>query len=495
MRYEVRFPLHDVNDPMAEVTEWFVADGDYVTVGDLLCEVSTSKAIIEIEAEHDGFLHIITLAGVQIEVQGVLAVIGSTKTEAFQNHIVADTEEKSQNVKITRKAEKLMQAHGLTPDDLQGIRGIIREKHVRERLGHTTVCPSLNMTSSSIGRGVGRLKTEFVDRLRQDDTFGRVSSEEKIRLYRENGAVIGDGVSMNSGAVIIANKLIIGNGTVIDENCFLEAECLELGINVRIGREANWFAHEIHIGNRTTAASNTRIDVAGGLCRESRLITGTDCLLSMETYINACREVRLGDRVCLSPRAMIFTHSYWHGPLQGGAARFSGVIIEDGAWIGAGAQVLPGVTLGEGATLISNSVADSHVKPMTNAAGIPAKQVAKRRESVTVRGSVYGAMARHLSLRLDYIGLQPELVSLGEQTHIHTGTADWIFHSKPVVEHIGQRTLVVSTASAPDDLPDTYTWFDLKLSVLKGVNDMFTVETQSTIRRFGVIFRCLGEEE
>ena len=60
------------------------------------------------------------------------------------------------------------------------------------------------------------------------------------------------------------------------------------------------------------------------------------------------------------------------------------MIVGDDAWIGAGAAVLRGVTLGEGAVVAAGSVVTSDVAPMTIVAGNPARFV-RSIEAIAVR--------------------------------------------------------------------------------------------------------------
>jgi len=62
--------------------------------------------------------------------------------------------------------------------------------------------------------------------------------------------------------------------------------------------------------------------------------------------------------------------------------RLGDVVVEEGAMIGAGAVVLPGVTVGEGARVAANSLVAEDVPPGTTVAGVPA-EVASRAGSET----------------------------------------------------------------------------------------------------------------
>ncbi|MGI8972561.1 MAG: dihydrolipoamide acetyltransferase family protein [Gaiella sp.] len=71
----------------ATVSRWLVADGERVTAGQLVVEVETDKATIEIEAPADGLVRIVASEGAVVAVEGLLAelepaVVGAEGTGA-----------------------------------------------------------------------------------------------------------------------------------------------------------------------------------------------------------------------------------------------------------------------------------------------------------------------------------------------------------------------------------------------------------------------------
>jgi acetyltransferase-like isoleucine patch superfamily enzyme len=77
--------------------------------------------------------------------------------------------------------------------------------------------------------------------------------------------------------------------------------------------------------------------------------------------------IRIGDRVVIGIRATILAHFQ----------DIFGVTIKNDVYIGAGALILPGVTIGEGAVVSAGSVVTTSVPPMTVVQGNPAKRIAK----------------------------------------------------------------------------------------------------------------------
>ena len=60
----------------------------------------------------------------------------------------------------------------------------------------------------------------------------------------------------------------------------------------------------------------------------------------------------------------------------------SQVVIEDHAWIGARAMILPGVTIGKGAVLAAASTASRSIPDFMIAAGCPAREVGRRSSEI-----------------------------------------------------------------------------------------------------------------
>jgi maltose O-acetyltransferase len=84
--------------------------------------------------------------------------------------------------------------------------------------------------------------------------------------------------------------------------------------------------------------------------------------------------VIIGNDVMLAPGVLISTATH---PLNAekrrkGIESAHAITIEDGVWIGMGAKILPGVTIGKNAVIGAGSVVNKSVAPNTVVAGVPA---------------------------------------------------------------------------------------------------------------------------
>lgn len=81
--------------------------------------------------------------------------------------------------------------------------------------------------------------------------------------------------------------------------------------------------------------------------------------------------VTIEDNVMIGPEAAILTANHDFSNLN--VLKCKPVLIKKGAWIGARAIILPGVTVGEGAIVASGAVVTKDVAPKTIVGGNPAK--------------------------------------------------------------------------------------------------------------------------
>jgi len=111
----------------------------------------------------------------------------------------------------------------------------------------------------------------------------------------------------------------------------------------------------------------------------SNLSIGGYGFIGSEVMIDMADSVCLGDHVTLSNRAFLLTHTnvgYKNHPLQVHYPRFTKPItIKDGAFVGVGAIIMPGVTLGSSSVVGAGSVVTHDVKDNAVVAGVPARVI------------------------------------------------------------------------------------------------------------------------
>jgi maltose O-acetyltransferase len=104
---------------------------------------------------------------------------------------------------------------------------------------------------------------------------------------------------------------------------------------------------------------------------------GDHVFLNVLCTILDCSEVHIGDHVMIGPAVQIYTAAHYlqaESRIQGwGVAK--PIVIEDNAWLGGGAILLPGVTVGRNAVVGAGAVVTRSVPANTVVAGNPARAI------------------------------------------------------------------------------------------------------------------------
>lgn len=108
---------------------------------------------------------------------------------------------------------------------------------------------------------------------------------------------------------------------------------------------------------------------------------GQNTIIGKNVFINFnCVFLDLGgitieDNVLLSPNVSLLTEGHPISPGQRQSLIPGPIHIKENAWIGAGATILPGVTIGRNSVVAAGAVVSSEVPDNTMVGGIPAKVI------------------------------------------------------------------------------------------------------------------------
>lgn len=107
------------------------------------------------------------------------------------------------------------------------------------------------------------------------------------------------------------------------------------------------------------------------------LEVGDHAWIGEEVWIDNLVKVRIGASCCLSQGAMLLTGNHDFSKITFNLVT-GGIILEEGAWLGARTVVCPGVTVGSHAVLVVGSVATKNLDEWTVYRGNPAISIKKR---------------------------------------------------------------------------------------------------------------------
>ena len=109
---------------------------------------------------------------------------------------------------------------------------------------------------------------------------------------------------------------------------------------------------------------------------KDRIYIGERCTINHGVMLSGAGNIFIGNDVRLSNHCQLQTggldlnHEY-----KGRPHIYKSIKIEDGVWVGAGAIITGGVTIGEGSVIAANAVVTKDVDPFTLVGGIPAKKI------------------------------------------------------------------------------------------------------------------------
>lgn len=113
----------------------------------------------------------------------------------------------------------------------------------------------------------------------------------------------------------------------------------------------------LKIGYRSFINSEVRLS-----CRKSEILIGNRCMI--------------GPRVCFETSTHNLSYvNYEHDPEETRLTFSRRIIVCDGVWIGAGAILLCGITIGERSVIAAGSVVTRDVEPDVLVGGVPAKVI------------------------------------------------------------------------------------------------------------------------
>lgn len=136
----------------------------------------------------------------------------------------------------------------------------------------------------------------------------------------------------------------------------------------------------ISLGNKVYVGHHTMLK---GYYK-GEMTVGDGSWIGQSCFFHSAGNIYIGKAVGIGPFVKILTSVHQeldvdlpvlHQPLD-----FAPVVIHDGADIGIGSIILPGVTIGEGAIIGAGAVVTSDVSAYSVFAGVPAKFLRKRKE-------------------------------------------------------------------------------------------------------------------
>lgn len=116
----------------------------------------------------------------------------------------------------------------------------------------------------------------------------------------------------------------------------------------------------------------------------SQIKIGTYSAIGRRSYLDGRGSLRIGNSVSISPDVQLLTAQHDMNDRKF-KSTLAPITIDDYAWIGTRAIVLPGVHIAKGAVVAAGAVVTRDVAPFTVVGGVPAKVIGQRQTDLDYR--------------------------------------------------------------------------------------------------------------
>lgn len=338
---EIRVPRETVNDDLVTVQSWAVKHGDRVRAQDVVVHIETSKAVLDVEAESDGYVEILHSAGAEVPIG---ELVGRIHASALSGAVLsgpvgavdAGAGVGSAGTTISKKAQALIEQYGIDPAVFDG-KGLVRERDVIAYL-------EARAQAMDSGTTADAAEIERSEVARESATAGPAVAAP---AHKRKG-LLGDAAS----AAGERGKPVVW---VIINYIF-----------------RNWL-----LNNMVRWSPRGVINVVHKL-RGVKM--GSDCFIDPSATLETAypEHIRMGNDVRVTVGAIIMCHIKAPHYLRETGIMPSvvkDVVLEDHCFIGVNSVVMPGVTVGRASVVASGSVVVSDVPAYTMVAGNPAKVI------------------------------------------------------------------------------------------------------------------------
>ena len=189
--------------------------------------------------------------------------------------------------------------------------------------------------------------------------------KKRVTIKKARGSKISFG---NKGFLDVESNILTN-----EKGTLLVGENFKLGERTRLFVQNHWeFGNDVKIETHCSIFSREH-----GYYGRLNIKDGTH--IGDNTIIDVTDDINIGNEVAIGPNCVLYTHD--HDYTQKDKASWKGgvytkpISIGDGAWIGSGVTILPGVTVGERCVVAAGSVITKNLDPNSVYGGVPAKLI------------------------------------------------------------------------------------------------------------------------
>jgi acetyltransferase-like isoleucine patch superfamily enzyme len=402
---EIRVPRETVNDDVVTVQEWHAQHGDAVRVKQHVVSIETSKAVLEVEAEAEGYLQIVHAKGAEVPIGELIGRVLAEKpaesaTQSPRGHAAAGpAPEQPAPVPTNGHAAPARSSNRLRDRMTSSASGEAAPPSAKPEAGGTTstsagstthTLPAGGAAAQTISKKAQRLIDEHgIDAKAAFPGLGLVREVDVIRYLEAQAAARMQASPMPASPAMRprpAPEPRAASATV--NSAYTPAKARGLfGDAAASARDRgnksvvwlawnylwrNWFlGHMVRVAPRGVILT---------LHKWRGVKMGQDVFIDPTAIIETAfpENITIGNDVRITAGCVIMSHiKAPHYLRETGLVPvvLKPVVLEDHCFIGVNSVVMPGVTIGKASVVASGSVVVTNVPPYSMVQGNPAKVI------------------------------------------------------------------------------------------------------------------------
>ncbi|WP_187355118.1 2-oxo acid dehydrogenase subunit E2 [Paenibacillus tengchongensis] len=242
--FEIVVPQLNANDEECTVQAWHTTEEAAVQAGELLATLETSKAVIDVEAESDGYFYPLAKAQSEVKTGETLALIFATVEElrAYQEAAAAQAAVPAsfEQYTLSNQARAFAELHQFTAEELSSLnKKVIKLSDLEGLLAGRETAEPEHMPLSKNQKQVARTVTASYQSIPRAFLLMKVYCDGALAAMRELGArldeFVGFGEVLPGMLSELRDEFPLLYGSLRDEETFLPAAEVNVGVTLDAG--------------------------------------------------------------------------------------------------------------------------------------------------------------------------------------------------------------------------------------------------------------------
>jgi sugar O-acyltransferase (sialic acid O-acetyltransferase NeuD family) len=352
-----------VNEDSGILQEWLVEEGQFISIGTIICTFETTKSIIEIESDKEGYIVPTLQKNTEVKTRDTIAIVIDNK-ENIKNSLTSYFDKQNSHRKefdkeytITKKAQALIEKHNVDIKSINYKKGIIKTEDILAIIKDSSKAStnyelSIDLKSKPlIIYGAGNGAATLLEAIEINSTYNVVCFVDDIKLHKE---------SLLELPVFHSSELSLLRDKGIK---FIACEIMKGKTRLKIREIIENLGFElVNIIHPKTSISKSVIMGIGNYIKsaaviETNTIIGDCCIIDNGCII--AHDNKIGDGCHIAP----------------GVSFGSSISVGDFTVIGIGSSISTNVTIGKNCIISVGTSVTKNVPDNSIVEGVPGKVI------------------------------------------------------------------------------------------------------------------------